>query len=88
MDRILAATVSALASASERLTLSIPVLLILGLVVRTIYRLYFDPLHHIPGPKLAAITHLYEFYHDVIRGGLFIWEIEKMHREYGSSTDK
>ncbi|CBF87384.1 protein CYP58D1 [Aspergillus nidulans FGSC A4] len=83
MNRILAVTVSALASASERLTVSIPVLLILGLVVRTIYRLYFDPLHHIPGPKLAAITHLYEFYHDVIRGGLFIWEIEKMHREYG-----
>ncbi|KAL4734454.1 cytochrome P450 [Aspergillus similis] len=83
MDRILAIAVSASASALERITVSVPVLLALGFVVQTIYRLYFDPLHHIPGPKLAAITHLYEFYHDVIRGGLFVWEIERMHREYG-----
>ncbi|KAL4746350.1 hypothetical protein BDW72DRAFT_207408 [Aspergillus terricola var. indicus] len=83
MGRILAIAVSASASALQRLSVSIPVLLALGLVARTIYRLYFDPLHHIPGPKLAAISHLYEFYYDVIRGGLFIWEIERMHREYG-----
>lgn len=52
-------------------------------LVRTIYQLYFHPLCKFPGPKLAAISHLYEFYHDVIRKGMFIWEIEKMHEEYG-----
>ncbi|KAL4982116.1 cytochrome P450 [Aspergillus falconensis] len=83
MDQISTFATGASASVRDRLIISLPVLLALGLVVRTIYRLYFDPLHHIPGPKLAAITHLYEFYHDVIRGGLFIWEIERMHREYG-----
>lgn len=24
----------------------------------------------------------YEFYHDAIRGGQYIWEVEKMHRRY------
>lgn len=52
-------------------------------VLRSVYRLYFHDLCHIPGPKLAAITHGYEFYHDVIRNGVYIWEIEKMHQQYG-----
>jgi hypothetical protein len=54
------------------------------LLGRTIYRLYFHPLSHIPGPKLAAATHLYEFYYDVCRGGLYLFEIEKMHQQYGT----
>ncbi|OGM51153.1 cytochrome P450 oxygenase [Aspergillus bombycis] len=81
MGLITATTV--LASVKEHFIISIILLFSVALIVRSIYRLYFDPLHHIPGPKLAAVTHLYEFYHDVIRGGLFIWEIEKMHQVYG-----
>lgn len=57
--------------------------LIVYLAVKSIYRLYFHPLSKFPGPKLTAITHLYEFYHDIIRNGMFIWEIEKMHEKYG-----
>jgi cytochrome P450 len=52
-------------------------------VIQSTYRLYFHPLSHIPGPKLAAITHGYEFYHNIIRGGLFIWELERLHQVYG-----
>ncbi|KAF5861296.1 hypothetical protein ETB97_000412 [Aspergillus alliaceus] len=52
-------------------------------VAQAIYRLYFHPLSHIPGPKLAAITDGYEFYHNIIRGGLFIWELERLHEVYG-----
>lgn len=60
------------------------VLLVTGcVVVRTIYRLYFHPLSKIPGPRLAAISSLYEFYYDVVKGGMYIWEVEKMHRQYG-----
>ncbi|RAL16880.1 cytochrome P450 [Aspergillus homomorphus CBS 101889] len=55
----------------------------LYLVLRSIYRVYFHPLSKIPGPKLAAITHGYEFYFNVIKGGLFIWEIERLHQVYG-----
>ncbi|KAL3465634.1 cytochrome P450 [Aspergillus heterothallicus] len=53
------------------------------LVLRTIYRLQFHPLHKIPGPRLAAATHLVEFYYDVVKGGKYIWEVERMHEKYG-----
>ncbi|KAL4879217.1 cytochrome P450 [Aspergillus karnatakaensis] len=52
-------------------------------LVLGVYRLYFHPLSHIPGPKLAALTHGYEFYYNVIKGGMFIWEIKRLHDVYG-----
>lgn len=58
------------------------------IVLRSVYRLYFHPLRQFPGPKLAAITHGYEFYYDVIRGGQYLWEIEKMHQKYGKQSKK
>jgi len=48
-----------------------------------IYRLYFHPISKIPGPKLAAVTSLYGFYFNVVKGGRYMWEIEKMHDKYG-----
>ncbi|KAL5354952.1 cytochrome P450 [Aspergillus floccosus] len=53
------------------------------LCIRTVYRLYFHPLSKIPGPRLTAATHLYEFYYDVIVGGKFFLQIEKWHQTYG-----
>ncbi|GAB1217088.1 hypothetical protein ATERTT37_006311 [Aspergillus terreus] len=53
------------------------------LVLRSIYRLYFHPLRHIPGPRLAAISSLYEFYYDVVCQGRYLWEIERLHAIYG-----
>ncbi|KAJ0426891.1 cytochrome P450 [Aspergillus carlsbadensis] len=53
------------------------------LAILSVYRLCFHPLSHIPGPRLAAITHAYEFYFNVIKGGVFIWEIKRLHDIYG-----
>ena len=53
-----------------------------------IYRLYFDPLAGIPGPRIAAATGWYEFYHDVIRRGQYIYKIEEMHKKYGMILPK
>ena len=47
------------------------------------YRLYLSPVAKFPGRKLAALTFWYEFYYDVIKGGAYVWEIKKMHQEYG-----
>ena len=48
-----------------------------------IYRLYFSPIAKYPGPKLAALTLWYEFYYDVVRGGQYVFKIDKLHEQYG-----
>lgn len=66
---------------------SLPVLgigaLLLYLISKAVYRVYFHPLKNIPGPKLAAITSFYEFYFNVIKRGTFIWHLEGLHEIYG-----
>ncbi|KAE8422352.1 cytochrome P450 [Aspergillus pseudocaelatus] len=57
--------------------------LISYLIVISIYRLYSHPLRNIPGPRLAAATHLYEWYYDLFLGGRYLFEIERMHERYG-----
>lgn len=57
------------------------------LVARSLYDLFLHPLRNFPGPKRAAIGSLYEFYYDVVKDGTYIWQIEKMHREYGMKAN-
>jgi hypothetical protein len=56
---------------------------IIFIICVVVYRLFFSPLSKFPGPKLAASTQLYEAYFDLIKGGQSMWEIERLHREYG-----
>ncbi|KAL3472132.1 cytochrome P450 [Aspergillus californicus] len=53
-------------------------------VFTTIYRLFLHPLSKFPGPRLAAITQWYQFYHDVIRGGKYLSMIPGFEAEYES----
>lgn len=50
-----------------------------------IYRLYLSPIAKFPGPRIAAITGLYEAYVDLVLkgGGQFTFEIKRMHQRYG-----
>lgn len=69
----------------------VPILLIctatlLGyFAARTVYRLFFHPLAHIPGPWLAAVTTLYEDYYDVVKPGRFVFKIKQLHARYGNA---
>ncbi|KAI1294375.1 trichodiene oxygenase [Xylaria venustula] len=47
------------------------------------YRLFFHPLAHFPGPRLAAISRWYEAYYDVILGGQYTAKIAELHKIYG-----
>ncbi|KAL5315614.1 hypothetical protein ACEPPN_016483 [Leptodophora sp. 'Broadleaf-Isolate-01'] len=48
-----------------------------------IWRLYFSPISHFPGPRLAALTYWYEFYYDLIQRGRFLYKIQELHDQYG-----
>ncbi|KAK2789450.1 hypothetical protein FQN53_001896 [Emmonsiellopsis sp. PD_33] len=48
-----------------------------------VYRLYFSPLAHIPGPKLAAVTRWYEAYYEIVLKGQYSFHIGKLHDIYG-----
>lgn len=63
------ATISALASAY--------------LLSLALYRLYLSPIAHFPGPRLAALTVLYEFYWEAVRNGQFTFHIGELHKQYG-----
>lgn len=52
-------------------------------VLLIIYRLYLSPLAHVPGPKLAALTQLYELYYDIVLGEQYTFKIIDMHEKYG-----
>jgi hypothetical protein len=52
------------------------------LITKTLYRVYFHPLSHIPGPPLAACTSLYNAYHDILGTG-FVKFFPELHAKYG-----
>lgn len=54
----------------------------------SVYRLYLGSLAKFPGPRLAALTLWYEFYHDVVKQGRYSWKIAEMHEKYGRIGDR
>jgi hypothetical protein len=57
------------------------------LAAHRLYRIFYDlklhPLSHIPGPKLAAITYLYQTYYSIVGGSRFYIQVGKLHERYG-----
>lgn len=51
------------------------------MIIRIVYRCYFDSLSSYPGPKIAASTRLWYLYH--IINGTLTDEVQKCHQKYG-----
>lgn len=56
---------------------------VLYVVLLYTYRLTLHPLAKFPGPRLAAVTLWYEFYHDFFHRGQYLFRIRDMHAKYG-----
>ena len=55
-----------------------------SLVHRVFYNLYQHPLAHIPGPKLAGATYLYQTYFSLYGGkSRYYIKIAEFHKRYG-----
>ena len=54
------------------------------MLCEVLYRLCFSPVAKFPGPKIAAATLWYEFYFDVIKCRSYVWDVESMHKDYGT----
>ena len=66
----------------------IALVIIAWTVYGALWRVYWSPLSRFPGPKLAALTLWYEFYFDVVQQGMYLWEIERLHKIYGTYGKK
>ena len=53
-------------------------------IVKYVYRLTFHPLAHFPGPRLAALTHLYGAFYDLSEARSYIKEMPALHEKYGT----
>lgn len=62
---------------------AIALILLVPICSVAVYRLCFHPLAGIPGPRLAAISQLYEFYYNCIKPGQYTFQIQKLHQIYG-----
>lgn len=52
------------------------------------YRLFFHPIAHFPGPKLAGLTRWYEFYYELVQQGQMTFHIQDLHKTYGEPCNK
>ncbi|RDW74915.1 cytochrome P450-11 [Coleophoma cylindrospora] len=64
-------------------SVAVATMFVAWLLARIAWRLFFHPLARFPGPKLAALTHWYEGYYDIVKKGQFTFEIGRMHEKYG-----
>ncbi|MCJ1434190.1 hypothetical protein MMC27_003557 [Xylographa pallens] len=53
-------------------------------VALTVQRVFYSKISHIPGPKLAAASTLYQAYYDFFpHRGRFLWKCIDLHKKYG-----
>ena len=68
-----------------QLAAAIAALCVLWLAGTILYRIYVHPLAGVPGPFWAKITSFYGFYFNMVRGGTYYREVERLHGKHGAS---
>jgi len=66
-------------AASEQPVILLSAGLLSYIILTCIYRRFFHPLAHVPGPFLSAVTKLYQSYYN----RRYYLQIEKLHAQYG-----
>lgn len=59
----------------------------LYIAILAIYRTWFHPLSHIPGPWLGKVSFWLEFYYDCLQEG-YVKVYPELHAKYGKSRRK
>lgn len=59
---------------------------LLYILILFAYRLTFHPLAKFPGPKIAGMSYMYEFWYDVVCWGRYTRKILHMHEHYGNQS--
>lgn len=78
---------SAMASTTSLLLWALLLLAVYG-VGLACYRIIFHPLSKIPGPKLAAVTQLYQTFYCYYNGeSRFYKQVEYLHNLYGETVE-
>ena len=76
-------TVSQSASPLANIIRAAVSMIVIHCLSKRLCNLHLHPLRRFPGPKLAAIGSMCEIYYGVVKDGTYLWEMERMHREYG-----
>jgi len=56
-----------------------------SLLYRIFYNVFLHPLAHIPGPKIAGATYLYQTYFSLIGCSRYYIQIKRLHEIYGKA---
>ena len=65
------------------ITLTVVSILVAYLSILALYRLFLSPTAAFPGPPLARLTYLTQWYYDWVKDGQYYLQIEEMHKNYG-----
>lgn len=68
------------------LFIGLTIVLTIYYLLMAVYRIWFHPLAGFPGPRICAITFVYEIVWDYFYEGTYVYKIEELHDRYGEKS--
>ena len=66
------------------ITLTVVTISVAYVSILALYRRFLSPIAAFPGPPLARLTYLTQWYYDWVKDGQYYLQIEEMHKKYGT----